>query len=86
VDSKKLQLEELTLLAEMLDVNFVTIWDGVASSAPIVQSNGVKQGGSLSPLLFIFALFDINDLLREFPNIKLLISSCRKIYRIFRHF
>jgi Reverse transcriptase (RNA-dependent DNA polymerase) len=59
----------------MLDLNFVTIWDGVASSAPIVQSNGVKQGGSLSPLLFIFALFNINDLLRDFPSIKLLIYA-----------
>ena len=75
VNSRKLQLEELTLLAEMMDINLVTIWDGVATSNPIIQSNGVKQGGSLSPLLFIFSLFDLNDLLREFPSIKLLIYA-----------
>jgi Reverse transcriptase (RNA-dependent DNA polymerase) len=75
IDTKKLQLEELTLLAEMLDLNFVTIWDGVATSAPIIQSNGVKQGGSLSPLLFIFTLFNINDLLRDFPSVKLFLYA-----------
>jgi Reverse transcriptase (RNA-dependent DNA polymerase) len=75
IDTRIVHLEELNLLAEMLDINSVTIYDGVATSAPIVQSNGVKQGGSLSPLLFIFALFNINDLLRDFPSIKLLIYA-----------
>jgi Reverse transcriptase (RNA-dependent DNA polymerase) len=75
LDTKKLKFEELNLLAAFLEINFLNIWDKVGLSEPIVQSNGVKQGGSLSPLLFIFSLFNINDLLKDFPNIKLLIYA-----------
>jgi hypothetical protein len=75
IDTKKLKFEELNLLAEMLDLNILTIWDGVGLSDPIVQTNGVRQGSSLSPLLFIFTLFNLNDLLKDFPTIKLLIYA-----------
>ena len=75
LDTKKLRFEELNLLAEFLEINFLNISDRVGLSESIVQSNGVKQGGSLSPLLFIFSLFDINDLLKDFPHIKLLIYA-----------
>jgi Reverse transcriptase (RNA-dependent DNA polymerase) len=75
IDTKKLKFEELNLLAEMMDLNFLTIWDGVGLSEPIVQSNGVRQGSSLSPLLFIFSLFNINEILKDFPTIKLLIYA-----------
>jgi hypothetical protein len=71
VDTKKITFEELNLIAEMMDINFLSIVDGVGRSEQIVQSNGVRQGGSLSPLLFIFSLFDINNLLSDFQNIKL---------------
>jgi hypothetical protein len=44
-------------------------------SDTITQSNGVSQGCSISPLLFIFSLFDINEILKDFPPIKLLIYA-----------
>jgi hypothetical protein len=73
--TNKLALEELQLLAEMLESNFLIINDGVSQSNPILQTNGVRQGSSLSPFLFIFALSDINDILKDFPDVKLILYA-----------
>ena len=48
IDSKKFTVHELNLLADILDINFLQINDGITTSKKITQSNGVKQGGSLS--------------------------------------
>jgi hypothetical protein len=53
--SNKLISDELKLLAEMLDLNYL-VNDGKSASQPIVQLNGVKQGASLSPSLFMHYL------------------------------
>ncbi|CAB3387087.1 Hypothetical predicted protein [Cloeon dipterum] len=75
VGTGRFSVRELNLLAEMLDANFLTVRDGVSVSEPIVQSNGVKQGGSISPFLFIFALSDINSLFADFPNVKIILFA-----------
>jgi len=42
--------ELLTLIAHTLDINFLSVFNGVESSEYFVQSNGTLQGSSLSPL------------------------------------
>jgi hypothetical protein len=75
MSSNKLNSDELKLLAEMLDLNYLIVNDGVSTSQPIVQSNGVKQGASLSPFLFIYALSDINDIFKDCPGVKVILYA-----------
>ena len=63
------------MLAEILDVNFLLINDGISVSDEILQSNGVKQGGCMSPFLFIFAISDINDIMKDFPDVKCILYA-----------
>jgi hypothetical protein len=66
---------ELNLLAEMLDVNYLIIDDGVTRSIEIVQSNGVRQGGCLSPFLFIYAISNFNDAILEFEDVRAMLYA-----------
>jgi hypothetical protein len=75
ISAKKLAHEELSLLAEMLDINYLLVNDGVSQSAPIIQSNGVRQGASLSPFLFIYALSDINEIFKDCPGVKIILYA-----------
>jgi hypothetical protein len=59
----------------MLDVNFLKVSDGVGESQCILQSNGVRQGGCLSPFLFIYCMHDINSVLEKFPSVKMIIYA-----------
>jgi hypothetical protein len=69
---EKFSYKELNLLAEMMEVNFLKINDGIAVSETIIQSNCVRQGGCNSPFLLIYALSDSNEVL-SVP----MISLCR---------
>ncbi|CAB3388479.1 Hypothetical predicted protein [Cloeon dipterum] len=75
VGTGRFSVGELNLLAEMLDANLLTVRDGISVSESIVQSNGVKQGGSMSPFLFIFALSDINSIFVDFPDVKIILYA-----------
>jgi hypothetical protein len=75
VESKKLSFEELNLIAEMLDINYLILNDGVTVSEVIIQSNGVRQGGCLSPFLFIYALSDFNNAILDCKNIRALLYA-----------
>ncbi|CAB3374427.1 Hypothetical predicted protein [Cloeon dipterum] len=75
VGTGRFSVGELNLLAEMLDANLLTVRDGISVSESIVQSNGVKQGGSMSPFLFIFALSDINSIFVDFPDVKMILYA-----------
>jgi Reverse transcriptase (RNA-dependent DNA polymerase) len=65
----------LNLLAEMMEVNFLVINDGIAVSEEIIQSNGVRQGGCLSPFLFIYALSDLNEILNDLKTVSLILYA-----------
>jgi hypothetical protein len=52
IDSKLLPKKLLLIIANMLDVNLISIHDGLLKSNEIIQSNGVLQGAVSSPLLF----------------------------------
>ncbi|CAB3387098.1 Hypothetical predicted protein [Cloeon dipterum] len=75
VGTGRFSVGELNLLAEMLDANLLTVRDGISVSESIVQSNGVKQVGSMSPFLFIFALSDINSIFVDFPDVKIILYA-----------
>jgi hypothetical protein len=49
------------LIAECLDVNFLTISDGVYQSERIIQSNGIRQGAASSPLFFDISVADVDE-------------------------
>jgi hypothetical protein len=70
IESNKLTLVELKFLANSLDLNYLKIIDGVSESSEIVQSNGVRQGGCLSPFLFNLSLDDINEVIKHIPGVK----------------
>lgn len=59
----------------MLDVNFLKVRHGVCESKSILQSNGARQGGCLTPFLFIYGMNDINSILDDFPNVKMIIYA-----------
>ena len=75
IDSQKFSEKELNLLAEMLDVNYLIITDGVTQSVKITQSNGVRQGGCLSPFLFIYAISNFNDAILEFEDVRAMLYA-----------
>jgi hypothetical protein len=75
VESKKLSLVELEFLANSLDLNYLKIIDGVSESREIVQSNGVRQGGCLSPFLFNLSLDDINEVIKHIPGVKAILFA-----------
>lgn len=75
IDSEKFQVDELNMLAEMLDVNYLIINDGVTISEKIVQSNGVRQGGCLSPFLFIYAISNFNEAILEFEDVRAMLYA-----------
>jgi len=60
MELKLLSKIELNFIAELLDINYVRINDGVCLSNLIVQSNGYRQGGCTSPFLFNFSINDVN--------------------------
>jgi hypothetical protein len=70
-----LSFEELNIVAAMLEVNFLKIRDGVGESKNILQSNGARQGGCLSPFLFIYCMNDINTILEKFPSVQMIIYA-----------
>jgi hypothetical protein len=59
VKLKCLPTDILRVIAAMLDINFITVTDGILYSKTIVQSNGVLQGGPKSPKDFILNTSDI---------------------------
>jgi hypothetical protein len=75
IESQKLSLVELKFLANSLDLNYLKIIDGVSESREIVQSNGVRQGGCLSPFLFNLSLDDINEVIKHIPGVKAILFA-----------
>jgi hypothetical protein len=59
----------------MMEINFLKINDGISVSQLIIQSNGVRQGGCLSPFLFIYALSDLNDILLDLKTVSLILYA-----------
>jgi Reverse transcriptase (RNA-dependent DNA polymerase)/Endonuclease-reverse transcriptase len=57
----------LKTVSMLLDVNFLSIFDGVQNSDLFVQSNGTLQGGSSSPIFYIFYTHDLNNFVRSIP-------------------
>jgi hypothetical protein len=70
IDLNVLSKIELNFLAELLDVNYVKIDDGVCISEAIVQSNGYRQGGCTSPFFFNFSICDVNEILKDIPEVE----------------
>jgi hypothetical protein len=54
IDSKLLPTKLLLIIANMLDIDLISIHDGLLKSNEILQSNGVLQGAVSSPILFNF--------------------------------
>jgi hypothetical protein len=52
IESNLLPKKLLMIIAKILDINFISIHDGLLKSNQIVQSNGVMQGSVSSPLFF----------------------------------
>jgi Reverse transcriptase (RNA-dependent DNA polymerase)/Endonuclease-reverse transcriptase len=65
METKKLPKELLVALALLLEINFVTVNDGLLLSEPILQSNGVLQGSPCSPLLYNLLTSDVATILES---------------------
>jgi Reverse transcriptase (RNA-dependent DNA polymerase)/Endonuclease-reverse transcriptase len=65
MDTKRLSKDLLIALALLLDINYVIVNDGLLLSNPVVQSNGVLQGGPSSPLLYNLLTHDVINILTE---------------------
>jgi Reverse transcriptase (RNA-dependent DNA polymerase) len=61
IDTKLLSKKHLMLLARLLDVNYISVHDGLLLSEKIIQSNGVLQGAVSSPLLFNLLTCDLKQ-------------------------
>jgi hypothetical protein len=61
ISFKKFPKQLLLLVADMLDVNFLQIDDGVQLSQIFVQSNGTLQGGPSSPIFYIVNNHDMKE-------------------------
>jgi hypothetical protein len=72
IQTSDLSKEELEFFAFLLEENFLEIFDGVVKSSRISQTQGIKQGSTISPLLFNLSLSDINKILKEFPGVILI--------------
>jgi hypothetical protein len=72
VEKKKLSKTELNLLMELLDLDFISINDGISESEPFVQSNGFKQGMNSSPLLFNIYIYDIVKIFEGIEGVEFL--------------
>jgi hypothetical protein len=71
-NTSELSKEELEFYGYLLEENFLEIFDGVVKSSRISQTQGIKQGSTISPLLFNLSLCDINDILKDFPGVQLI--------------
>lgn len=72
-DLKCLPSDLVKLNAALLDINFITICDGISQSKKIIQSNGVLQGGPKSPKDFILITWDLeHHTLKNTKDVKLI--------------
>lgn len=55
----------LKVVFKLLEFNFIKVFDGVSFSEDILQTRGVQQGDSLSPLLFILFIADLPNWLKK---------------------
>jgi Reverse transcriptase (RNA-dependent DNA polymerase)/Endonuclease-reverse transcriptase len=63
INTKRLAKDLLVAIALLLDVNYVIVNDGLLLSTPILQSNGVLQGGPSSPLLYNLLTHDVINII-----------------------
>ncbi|KAJ4443190.1 hypothetical protein ANN_04840 [Periplaneta americana] len=54
-----------TIVASILECNYVQVYDEVTLSKKIKQTNGVLQGNSISPVLFNIMTADIVDITKD---------------------
>jgi hypothetical protein len=56
--------------------NKVSVYDGLQCSSPFVQNQGVPQGDSMSPILFVLITVDlINNVKNMFPDVNILMYA-----------
>jgi Reverse transcriptase (RNA-dependent DNA polymerase) len=67
IDTKLFPAKLLQIISLVLDVNFLSIFDGVQNSNIFVQSNGTLQGGSSSPIYYIFYAHDLHQFVNASP-------------------
>ena len=76
VDKLKTQFQvqglTLRLIGSMLRYNKICVFDGLRTSAEILQHRGVLQGDSLSPTLFLAFIADLATSLRTIPSLRFL--------------
>jgi hypothetical protein len=65
----------LRLVSSILDTNKVLISDGLRMTNPVTQNNGVLQGDSLSPTLFLCYVSDLADKLREITGLDFILYA-----------
>ena len=66
--------DELETIKSILNVNYVTIHDGISMSKEIAQTRGVLQGDPMSPVLFNVMTADIGQTIGS-RNVKLLMYA-----------
>ena len=61
----KIRGKLLRVIYELLRYNAIRVFDGVSHSEDVLQTRGVQQGDSLSPLLFLLFVSDLPRILKD---------------------